>query len=157
MKALSRRARVGLVWRPTLCLLDIGCRRREDGTAIVETGGLGKFADAGQIMIPPTSDELFYTYKAGKLTIIGFDGRHLAGQNPERYQEALRSLLKQHVCEILVVDMMDVPVVRSWVLGILIALHKQGIRVELYHPTLTMREVLESTHLDTILHIRDGL
>jgi hypothetical protein len=29
--------------------------------------------------------------------------------------------------------------------------------VELYHPTLTMREVLESTRLNTILHIRDGL
>ena len=108
-------------------------------------------------MNPPIGDELFYTYKTGPLTIIGFDGRHLTGQNPERYQEALRSLLNQNLCEILVVDLMDVPVVRSWVLGILIALHKQGIRVELYHPTLTMREVLENTHLDTILHIRDGL
>jgi anti-anti-sigma regulatory factor len=102
-------------------------------------------------------DELFYTYKTGALTIIGFDGQHLTDRDPERYQDALLSLLQQHLCEILVVDLMDVPVVHSWVLGVLVGIHKQGVRVELYHPTLTMQEVLDRTHLNKILHVRDGL
>jgi hypothetical protein len=27
----------------------------------------------------------------------------------------------------------------------------------LYHPTLTMQEVLDRTHLNKLLHVRDGL
>ena len=105
----------------------------------------------------PIGDELFYTYKTGPLTIIGFDGQHLMDRDPERYQDALLSLLHQHLCEILVVDLMDVPLVHSWVLGVLVGIHKQGVRVEVYHPTLTMQEVLDNTRLNTILHVRDGL
>jgi anti-anti-sigma factor len=107
--------------------------------------------------MPPLDNNVFYTYKTGRLTIIGFDGRHLNDGETEQHQEALLNLIKEHLCEILIVDLMDVPVVSSWILGVLAGIHRQGVRIELYHPTVTMREVLEVTHLNRMLHIRDTL
>ncbi len=79
--------------------------------------------------MPTLDDEVFYTYKTGKLTIIGFDGRHLNQADADRHQEALLTLIKEHLCEVLIVDLMDVPVVSSWILGVLAGIHHQGVRV----------------------------
>lgn len=99
--------------------------------------------------------DLFYTYKTGKLTVIGFDGKHLAGEQRDRCRDLLLQLVEHHECEYLVVDLMDVPVVSSWILGILAAIRSSGVHVELYHPTAGMRDILETTHLDKLLHVRE--
>jgi anti-anti-sigma factor len=102
-----------------------------------------------------TMDALFHVFKTGKLTVIGFDGRRLS--DPAAAQECRERLLRlvdEHDCEVLVVDLMDVGVVSSWVLGILAAVKSHGVRVELYHPSGEIRNVLSSTHLDELLHIR---
>ncbi|MEW4529654.1 MAG: STAS domain-containing protein [Maioricimonas sp. JB045] len=97
----------------------------------------------------------FHLYKRGKLTLIGFDARHL--DDPTIAAECLDRLLElvdSHQCEVLVVDLMDVKVVSSWILGVLAAVKRHGIDVELYHPTAELRDVLATTHLEDLLHIR---
>lgn len=107
--------------------------------------------------MPFRDESLFYTYKAGRLTIVGFDGRQIIQDQPEECLNALLALVKHHECEILVVDLMDVPILSSWVLGVLVTIQKNGIRVELYHPSAAMKEVLAVTNLDDLLHVRDEL
>jgi anti-anti-sigma factor len=100
----------------------------------------------------------FHVYKQGTLSVIGFDGRHLANPDNAPYvQESLLSLVNRSVCQILAVDLMEVSIVSSWVLGILAAVHKSGINVQLYHPNSALQDVLETTRLDSMLHVRDGL
>lgn len=97
----------------------------------------------------------FYVYKTGRLTVIGFAARHLA--EPESRvacRDELLRLIDEHACEVLVVDLMDVDIVSSWVLGILAAVRSHGIDVELYHPSPEIREILAVTHLDDLLHVR---
>ena len=102
-----------------------------------------------------SQDSVFHIYKTGKLTIIGIDGRRLSEPNTaHQCQEGLLRLIDQHDCEVLVVDLMDVGIVCSWVLGILAAVKSHGVQVELYHPSTEIRGVLSTTHLDQLLHIR---
>lgn len=97
----------------------------------------------------------FHVYKTGKLTVVGFDAMHLS---EPRCQSACRDellrLIEDHSCEVLVVDLMEVTVVTSWVIGILAAVKKYAIDVELYHPSPVIREILRKTHLDDLLHVR---
>lgn len=97
----------------------------------------------------------FHVYKRGKLTVVGFDGRTLndpvqAGQS----RDTLLELIQHHDCQVLVVDLMEVSVVSSWVLGILAAIKHRGVDVQLYHPSSDIRNVLEVTHLNEMLPVR---
>lgn len=105
--------------------------------------------------MPTMQDSLFHVYKTGKLTVIGFDGRGLGDPViSETCREGLLRLVDRHACEVLVVDLMDVGIVSSWILGILAAVKSRGVRVELYHPSAEIREVLSMTRLDELLHVR---
>lgn len=100
-------------------------------------------------------DRYFHVYKAGRLTIIGFDARHLS--NPvcqDACRDRLLELIENNGCEVLVVDLMEVTPITSWVLGILAAVRRHGTTVELYHPSPVIREILETTHMNQILHVR---
>ncbi|MFV0445964.1 MAG: STAS domain-containing protein [Planctomycetaceae bacterium] len=97
----------------------------------------------------------FHLFKQGKLTVIGFDGRTL--KEPSQADTArnrLLDLIRHHDCQVLVVDLMEVEVVSSWILGILAAIKQVGVDVQLYHPSREIRDVLSVTHLDTMLHVR---
>lgn len=100
-------------------------------------------------------DTGYHVYKRGKLTVIGFDGRQL--NNPEQATVArdhLLHLINHHDCQVLVVDLMDVDVVSSWILGILAAIKRHGTDVQLYHPSAEIQNVLSVTHLDQLLPVR---
>lgn len=103
-------------------------------------------------------ESTFHIYKAGALTVIGFDGRGLNEPGSvETCRDMLLRLIDEHDCQVLVVDLMDVGIVSSWVLGILAAVKRHGVQVELYHPSAEIRDVLSTTHLDDLLHVRhDG-
>ena len=102
--------------------------------------------------------KFFHVYKTEKLTLVGFDGEHLSKPSEvSDVRDALLRLLEGRQCETLVVDLMDVTVTSSWVLGVFAALRQHGVAVELYHPSKVIKDVLETTHLDTVLHVRDGL
>lgn len=97
----------------------------------------------------------FHVYKRGKLTVVGFDGRLLNDPaHSGRCRDTLLELIHHHDCQVLVVDLMEVEVVSSWILGILAAIKHRGIDVQLYHPSADLRTVLEVTHLDEMLPVR---
>jgi len=105
-----------------------------------------------------SSSPYFHVYKQGALTIIGFDGKHLANtDHASDVRQSLMSLLGQTDCQTLVVDLMEVPIVSSWILGILAAVHQSGIDVQLYHPNKALQDVLETTRLDSVLNVRESL
>lgn len=99
--------------------------------------------------------DLFHVYKTGRMTVIGFDAKHLEDPlHAASVQDQLLEMVKTHSCEILVVDLMNVSIVSSWILGVLAAIKRNGIDIELYHPSNELKEVLDVTHLDKLLHVR---
>lgn len=102
-----------------------------------------------------TAVTCFHVYKSGKLTVVGFDGRQLNDPRlADLCRDQLLALCEHHDCQVLAVDLMDVDIVSSWILGILAAIHREGVDVELYHPSPEIRGVLSETRLDRLLHIR---
>ena len=100
-------------------------------------------------------NEFFHVFKHGRLTVVGFDARNV--DNPAaapQCQKELLDLIDEHKCDILVVELMGLGVVSSWILGILAAVRTHGIEVHLYHPTGEMKDVLQLTKLDQLLHDR---
>ena len=97
----------------------------------------------------------YHVYKRGKLTVVGFDGRRLNDESQaSQARDQLLHLIDHHDCQVLVVDLMDVSIVSSWILGILAAIKQQGVDVQLYHPSEEIRDVLSVTHLDQMLPVR---
>ncbi len=109
---------------------------------------------AGEINMVCASDDILYRYHSGPVQVIGFDGRNLTNDRQQTSCHRLLQLLREHDSAVLAVDLAGVPVVNSWVLGILAALRGRGMQVELYHPTPEMRELLSTTHLTDLLHVR---
>jgi anti-sigma B factor antagonist len=102
--------------------------------------------------------ELFHVYKNGRLTVIGFEGRHLEDPDAaELIRERLLGLVDRNDCEVLVVDLLDVQLISSWILGVLASVGSHKIAVELYHPSPEICGVLDMTHLDRVLHVRDAI
>jgi anti-sigma B factor antagonist len=106
-------------------------------------------------MTVPYSENLFHVYKSGRMTVIGFDGKYIIDPlHSDSIREHLLAMIERCDCEILVVDLLEVGVVSSWILGILTAIQKTGVQVELYHPSKEMQDVLDVTHLSSYLHVR---
>lgn len=102
------------------------------------------------------NSQILHVYKAGRLTVIGFEGRDLLEPRAaDEIKRALLELVNSSECQILAVDLMDVGIVSSWILGILAAVRQRGTRVELYHPSQEIREVLTTTQLNRMLHVRE--
>lgn len=72
----------------------------------------------------------------------------------EKIREHLLEMVEECACEVLVVDLLDVGIISSWILGVLAAIKKSGVQVELYHPSPEMQDVLKVTNLDNYLHVR---
>lgn len=103
----------------------------------------------------PTTDEPFYTFKSGPLTIIGFTATEIL--RPEKIKECrdrLVQLIKDRQCQELIVDLYEMPIISSWILGLLAFIRTQGVKVHLYHPSEAIQDVLQATRLDQLLETR---
>jgi hypothetical protein len=67
----------------------------------------------------------------------------------------LENLNTERTCTTLAIDMSPVTVVPSSFLGLLVSLHKGGLKIELLHPSQSVRETLDATQLNRILTVRD--
>ena len=103
--------------------------------------------------------EYFYVFKRGRLTVIGFDAQHLVDDRRSLHecQQMLLDVIEHNDCQILAVDLSELGVVSSWVLAVLMAAYRAGIEVHLYHASRDITDVLEVTHLDELLRVRDNL
>lgn len=100
-------------------------------------------------------DRYFHVFKAGRLTVVGFTATEvLSLDNVESCRRKLQQLVDEHACQELVVDLYDMPVVSSWILGLLAYIRTRGVLVHLYHPSPAVRDVLQISHLDRLMDVR---
>ena len=72
-----------------------------------------------------------------------------------KIRSQLDELISEQQCRTLAINMSSVTLLPSSFLGVLIALCKGGVRVELVHPSPTVREALQVTKLDQFFVVRD--
>ena len=102
-----------------------------------------------------TEAACFHVFQRGELTIIGIEGKHLAVfSNAADCRSSLLRIVDETGCQILAVDLMDVVIVASWILGGLAAIGERGIEVHLYNTSAGIGEVLSITSLDRRLSVR---
>lgn len=95
-------------------------------------------------------------YHAGELSVIGFGGReHLDPLNLAECYDEIMSLIREHQCQTLAIDLTGVRGIPSGLLGVLASVHRLHVEVHLYNPSRDVREVLEITKLDRIFHSHD--
>lgn len=103
-------------------------------------------------------DKLFHVYKKGRLTVIGFNARQATSrEHAAACRERLMDIIEEHSCQDLIVDLAEMPIVSSWILGLLVAVQQSGIRVHAYHPSKEVGEAINVTGLDTLFDMREGL
>ena len=99
--------------------------------------------------------EYLHVFRTGRLTIVGFTA--IEALRPERIDDCRRQLerlVDEHGCQDLIVDLCELPIVSSWILGLLAYVQRAGTRVHLYHPSAEIRDILRRTHLDQVLDVR---
>jgi anti-sigma B factor antagonist len=90
-------------------------------------------------------------YQTGALTVIGFgDREHLDQMNLAECRDEVFELIRQQRCRLLAIDLTATPSIPSGMLGLLVAIHQQGISVCLFNPNEALCEVLEITRLDRL-------
>ncbi len=95
-------------------------------------------------------------YKAGELTVVGFGGQDaLAKVNLAQCRDDLMALVKEHNCKTLAFDLTGVRLMPSGTLGLMAAMRKLGIDVHVYNPSPDVRDVLEITKLDSVVHVHE--
>lgn len=95
-------------------------------------------------------------YKAGPLTVVGFGGQDaLAKVNLAQCRDELVKLIKEHHCTTLAFDLTGVRLMPSGTLGLIASMRKLDVDVHVYNPSPDVRDVLEITKLDTLIHVHD--
>lgn len=99
---------------------------------------------------------LLEVYQAGELTVVGFGGREILDQfSLAEYRDELVSLIDEHHCGSLAIDLTGVKIIPSGMLGVLASIHRMNVEVHLYNACDQIREVLEITKLDRVLHLHE--
>ena len=95
-------------------------------------------------------------YQTGELTVVGFGGQDVPDEVCIAvYREQLLQLIKEHHCKVLAFDLTGVKLIPSGMLGVLTSLRSQVKRLELYNPSVDVREVLHMTRLEQLFEIKD--
>lgn len=95
-------------------------------------------------------------YEAGELTVIGFGGREVLDHlNMAECRDEVVQLIRDHGCSTLAFDLTGVRLIPSGLLGLLASINRQGVEVHLYNASEDIREVLEITKLNKLLHLHE--
>ena len=90
----------------------------------------------------------FEVYQPGPLTVIGFgDRKVLSHMDVTDCREEVFELIRKQRCTTLAIDLTGIGTIPSGLLGLLVAVHHQGVNVCLFNPSNDLREVLEITKL----------
>ncbi len=99
---------------------------------------------------------LLQIYEAGKLTVLGFGGKSIHDQiNIAELRDEIVQLIRDHKCEVLAFDLTGVRIMPSGMLGLFASLRKLNVEVHIYNPSDDVREVLEFTKLNRLLHVHE--
>jgi anti-sigma B factor antagonist len=95
-------------------------------------------------------------YQTGELTVVGFGGQDVPDEVCiAAYRDQLFQLIKEHNCKVLAFDLTGVTLIPSGMLGVLTSLRGKVDRLELYNPSVDVREVLHMTRLETLFDIKE--
>lgn len=95
-------------------------------------------------------------YRAGPTTVVGFGGRNVFDEvNVAACREELLHLIQRENCRTLAVDLTGVLLLPSGLLGVLTSVHKRGVEVHVYNPSDDVRDVLETTRLNTMIQVHE--
>ena len=89
-------------------------------------------------------------YQPGPLTVLGFGNRPVLQLDLAECRDEVFNLIRQQHCTILAIDLTGVQIIPSGLLGLLVAVHQQGVSVCLFNPSDDLCEVLEITKLDRL-------
>ena len=105
---------------------------------------------------PEAMDPILKVYSAGPTTVVGFGGEDvLDGVNLALCRDEVMDLIREHEAEVIAFDLTGVRLMPSGMLGLLASLRQEGVGVHLYNPSDDVREVLEVTHLNSVMEIHE--
>ncbi len=103
-----------------------------------------------------TPPPILEVYRIGPTTIVGFGGRDVLDTvNVAVCREEILSLIEKVKCEVLAFDLTGVKLLPSGLLGLLTSIAKQDVAVHLYNPSEDIRDVLETTKLNTLMEVHE--
>lgn len=103
-----------------------------------------------------TDPNVLKVYQTGELTVVGFGGRDVPDEVCIAiYRDQLFKLIEENQCKVMAFDLTGVTLVPSGMLGVLTSLRSKLQRVELYNPSVDVREVLRMTRLDSLFEIKE--
>ena len=112
--------------------------------------------DSAVILGQPKDSRVLKVYQTGELTVVGFGGQDVPDEVCiANYRDQLFKLIEEHKCQVLAFDLTGVTVVPSGMLGLLTSLRNKVERIELYNPSVDVREVLHMTRLDQFFDIKE--
>lgn len=104
-----------------------------------------------------TEDGLLKVYSVGPVTVLGFSGKDIPSEfNVAHYRSAIADLLKINHSTTVAFDVTGVQLVPSGLLGLLVSLTRMPnhpLKVQIFNPSLDVREVLAITKLNRMIEI----
>ena len=101
-------------------------------------------------------DPILQVYSVGPTTVVGFGGRDvLDNVNLALCRSEVLGLIKENEATAIAFDLTGVLLMPSGLLGLLASLRQEGVEVHIYNPSADVREVLEVTHLDKVMQVRE--
>jgi len=95
-------------------------------------------------------------YKAGPLSVVAVGGREVLDHlDLAECRDELVQLIQTHRCQTLAIDLTGVQVMPTGLLGLLASIQRLGVEVRVYNACAEIREVLQVTNLDRVLHLHD--
>lgn len=102
------------------------------------------------------AEPILEVYKVGPTTVVGFGGDDVLDTvNVAVCRAEILALINQVECEVLAFDLTGVTLLPSGLLGLLTSITKQDVAVHLYNPSEDIKEVLETTKLNTIMEVHE--
>lgn len=122
--------------------------------------GSGTDPEIGEIkQFALTDDGLLKVYSVGATTVLGFAGQDIPSEfNVAHHRSAISDLLKMHESSVVAFDLTGVKLVPSGMLGLLVSLRKlDGINptVQVFNPSVDVRDVLRISKLDTLIEVHE--
>ena len=112
--------------------------------------------DSDLINEKPAPKDILHVYQSGELTVVGFGGVDVPGEvSVAAYRDQLYELIDQCDCKAIAFDLTGVTMMPSGMLGLMASLNNRGLTVELFNASVDVRDVLEVTGLDRLLHLRE--
>lgn len=95
---------------------------------------------------------VFQVRQTGKLIVVNIVDPEISPLfDFSPYRGTFAALVADHGCEHFAFDLTSVRRISSGLLGLMVSIHRLGIKVYVYNPSPQNREILRATNLDRII------